>query len=102
MDAYSPRLIAEGLKAMIGKGKRSQQVIDAMKKHKCVYLAAIGGAGALMSQCIKKAEVIAFEELGPEAIHRLVVEDFPAIVINDTRGNDLYVEGVKRYLEGKR
>ena len=97
MDAYSPRLIAEGLKGMIGKGMRSQAVKDAMKKHKAVYLSAIGGAGALISKTIKKAEVIAYEELGAEAVRRLEVEDFPATVINDTYGGDLYQEGKSRY-----
>ena len=97
MDSYSPRLIAEGLKGMIGKGMRSPEVKDAMKKHKAVYLAAIGGAGALISKTIKKAEVIAYEELGAEAIRRLEVEDFPATVINSIHGGDLYQEGKARY-----
>jgi len=97
MDAYSPRLIAEGLKGMIGKGMRSPAVKDAMKKYKAVYLAAIGGAGALISKSIKKSEVIAYEELGAEAIRRLEVEDFPATVINDIYGGDLYQEGKARY-----
>ncbi len=97
MDAYSPRLIEIGLKGMIGKGPRSQEVIKAMRKHKCVYLAATGGAAALLAKRVKKAEVIAYEELGPEAIRRLYVEDFPAIVVNDIQGNDLYKEGQKRY-----
>ncbi len=97
MDAYSPRLIAEGLKGMIGKGMRSPAVKDTMKKYKAVYLAAIGGAGALISKSIKKSEVIAYEELGAEAIRRLEVEDFPATVINDIYGGDLYQEGKARY-----
>ena len=97
MDSYSPRLIAEGLKGMIGKGMRSQEVKDAMKKHKAVYLAAIGGAGALISKTIKKSEVIAYDELGAEAIRRLEVEDFPATVVNDIYGGDLYQEGKARY-----
>ena len=97
MDAYSPRLIAEGLKGMIGKGMRSQAVKDAMKKYKAVYLAAIGGAGALIAKSIKKSEVIAYEELGAEAIRRLEVEDFPVTVINDIYGGDLYQEGKVRY-----
>jgi fumarate hydratase subunit beta len=97
MDAYSPRLIAEGLKGMIGKGMRSQAVKDAMKKYKAVYLAAIGGAGALIAKSIKKSEVIAYEELGAEAIRRLEVEDFPVTVINDIYGGDLYQEGKARY-----
>ncbi|MFC1918774.1 Fe-S-containing hydro-lyase [Chloroflexota bacterium] len=97
MDAYSPRLLAGGLKGMIGKGMRSQAVKDAIKKYKAVYLAAIGGAGALISKSIKKSEVIAYEELGAEAVRRLEVEDFPATVINDIYGGDLYQEGKARY-----
>ena len=97
MDSYSPRLIAEGLKGMIGKGMRSQEVQDAMKKYKVVYLAAIGGAGALISKTIKKSEVLAYEDLGAEAIRRLEVEDFPATVVNDIYGGDLYQEGKARY-----
>ena len=102
MDSYSPRLIAEGLKGMIGKGMRSQAVKDAMKEYKAVYFAAIGGAGALISKSIKKAEVIAYEDLGAEAVRRLEVEDFPVTVINDIYGGDLYQEGKARYrIEGK-
>ncbi|MBA7504313.1 Fumarate hydratase class I, anaerobic [subsurface metagenome] len=97
MDAYSPRLLAEGLKGMIGKGLRSKAVKDAMVKHKAVYLGAIGGAGALMSKSIKKAEVVAYEELGAEALRRLEVEDFPVTVINDIYGGDLYEEGKAKY-----
>jgi fumarate hydratase subunit beta len=97
MDAYAPELIARGLKGMIGKGARNQAVKDAMQAHKAVYFAAIGGAGALMAQSILSAEVIAYPELGPEAIRRLEVKDFPVIVVNDTHGGDLYVEGVKTY-----
>ncbi len=97
MDSYSPRLIAAGLKGMIGKGARSQAVKDAIKKYKAVYLGAIGGAGALISTSIKKAEVIAYEDLGAEALRRLEVEDFPATVINDIYGNDLYQEGKAKY-----
>ena len=97
MDSYSPRLIAEGLKGMIGKGMRSQEVKNAMKKYKAVYLAAIGGAGALISKSIKKSEVIAYEEFGAEAVRRLEVRDFPATVINDIYGGDLYQEGKARY-----
>jgi len=97
MDAYSPRLMQQGLKGMIGKGMRSREVIEAMEQYHCVYMAAVGGAGALLSKCIKKAEVIAYEDLGPEAVRRLEVENFPAIVVNDVRGNDLYEEGAKRY-----
>jgi fumarate hydratase subunit beta len=97
MDAYTPRLIAGGLKAMIGKGERSQAVRDAIKEHKAVYLAAIGGAGALISRCIKKSDVIDYEELGAEALLRIEVEDFPAVVINDIYGGDLYQEGKAAY-----
>ncbi|NIO15789.1 MAG: Fe-S-containing hydro-lyase [Deltaproteobacteria bacterium] len=97
MDPYAPRLMDAGLKGMIGKGPRSHQVIDSMVKNKAVYFAAIGGAAALLARQVKKAEVVAYEDLGPEAIRRLVVEDFPAIVVNDIHGNDLFVEGVKKY-----
>jgi len=97
MDAYSPSLIAKGLKGMIGKGMRSEVVKEAMKKYKAVYFAATGGAGALLAKRVKKAEVVAYEDLGTEAIRRLEVEDLPVIVVNDIHGNDLYVEGEKRY-----
>ena len=97
MDSYSPRLIAEGLKGMIGKGMRSPAVKDAMVKYKAVYFAAIGGAGALISRSIKKSEVIAYEELGAEAVRRLEVKDFPATVINDIYGGDLYEAGKAKY-----
>jgi fumarate hydratase subunit beta len=97
MDSYAPTLIRLGLKAMIGKGKRGPEVIAAMVEQKAVYLGATGGAGALISQCIKEARVVAFPELGPEAVHRLVVADFPAIVINDCYGRDLYEVGVAQY-----
>lgn len=101
MDPYAPLLIEQGLKGMIGKGQRSQKVRDAMVEYKAVYLGATGGAGALLSQRIKKAEVIAFADLGPEAIRRLEVEAFPVVVINDIYGRDLYEEGVKRYARQK-
>ena len=97
MDSYAPTLIKLGLKAMIGKGKRAPAVLGAMKAYKAVYLGATGGAGALISQRIKAAEVIAFPELGPEAVHRLEVENFPTIVINDCQGRDLYEQGVRQY-----
>ncbi len=97
MDAYSPALIEKGLKGMIGKGMRSEAVKEAMKKYKAVYFAATGGAGALLAKRVKKAEIVAYEDLGPEAIRRLEVEDLPVIVVNDVRGNDLYIEGEKRY-----
>ncbi len=97
MDAYSPTLIELGLKGMIGKGARSKEVREAMVNHKAVYLAAVGGAAALIAKTIKKAQVVAYEDLGAEAINRLWVEDFPAIVVNDIHGNDLYEQGVKQY-----
>ncbi len=97
MDAYSPKLIEMGLKGMIGKGMRKKEVVEAMKKYKAVYFAATGGAGALLAKAIKKAQVVAYEDLGPEAINRLEVQDFPVIVVNDTEGNDLYQEGMRKY-----
>ena len=97
MDPYAPRLMQEGIKGMIGKGARTQAVKDAMQRYKAVYFAAIGGAGALISKRIKRSEVIAYADLGPEAIYRLEVEDFPAIVINDIYGGDLYQEGRAKY-----
>ncbi|HMK74784.1 MAG TPA: Fe-S-containing hydro-lyase [Thermodesulfobacteriota bacterium] len=102
MDAYSPSLIERGLKGMIGKGMRSDAVKEAMKKYKAVYFAATGGAGALLAKRVKKAEIVAYEDLGPEAIRRLEVEDLPVIVVNDVRGNDLYLEGEKKYFRGLR
>jgi fumarate hydratase subunit beta len=97
MDPYAPKLMELGLRGMIGKGKRSAEVKEAIKRHKAVYMAAIGGAGALMSKAIKSARVIAYEDLGPEAIRELEVENLPAIVVNDTVGNDLYIEGTDKY-----
>ena len=97
MDAFAPKLMELGLKGMIGKGNRGADVVEAMKKHKAIYFGATGGAGALLARSIKKAETVAYEDLGPEAIQRLEVEDFPVVVINDTKGNDLYVEGAKKY-----
>ncbi len=102
MDAYSPRLIKEGLKGMIGKGSRSAEVKEAMKKYQAIYFAAIGGAGALISKSIKKAEVIAYEDLGAEAVMRLEVENFPVMVVNDIYGGDLYQDGKARYKLGER
>jgi len=99
MDKYTPTLLELGLKGMIGKGPRGQAVKDAIKQHKAVYFAAIGGAGALISKAIRKAEVIAYPELGTEAVMRLEVEDFPAIVVNDVHGADLYQIGVEKYRE---
>ena len=98
MDAYSPILIEQGLTGMIGKGKRGPEVIEAMKQHGAVYFGAIGGCGALLSQCIKKAEIVAYEDLGAEAIRRLEVEDFPVVVIIDSEGNNLYETGKANYL----
>ena len=98
MDAYSPILIAQGHTGMIGKGKRGPEVVEAMKEHGAVYFGAIGGCGALLGKCIKKAEVIAYDDLGAEAIRRLEVEDFPAIVIIDSLGNNLYESGRANYL----
>lgn len=97
MDAYSPKLMEVGLKGMIGKGMRKKEVVEAMKKYKAVYFAATGGAGALLAKAIKKAEIVAYEDLGPEAISRLEVEDFPVIVVNDIYGNDLYQQGMAKY-----
>lgn len=99
MDAYSPILIAQGQTGMIGKGKRGPEVIDAMKTHGAVYFGAIGGCGALLSKCIKKAEIIAYEDLGAEAVRRLEVEDFPVIVVIDSEGNNLYETGRANYLQ---
>jgi len=99
MDAYSPTLISLGLTGMIGKGKRGPEVVAAMKEHGAAYFGAIGGCGALLSRCIKKAEIVAYEDLGAEAIRRLEVEDFPAIVIIDSQGNNLYETGKAAYLE---
>ena len=97
MDRYTPRLLQEGLKGMIGKGPRSEKIKEALKQHKAVYLAATGGAGALLSRKILRAEVVAYADLGTEAIRRLEVKDLPAIVINDTHGGDLYLEGKEKY-----
>lgn len=97
MDPYSPRLMELGLKGMIGKGNRSTEVRESMVEHKCVYFASVGGAGALVAKRIKASEVVAYEDLGPEAIRRLEVEQFPVIVVNDVHGNDLYEIGVQQY-----
>jgi fumarate hydratase subunit beta len=101
MDKYTPRLIAAGIRAMMGKGSRSPEVREAMKKHKAVYLATIGGAGALLSKSIKQVEVIAYEDLGAEAILRLEVENFPAIVANDIYGGDLFEQEKAKYQRRK-
>lgn len=102
MDAYTPRLLDLGLKGMIGKGLRSKEVVDSIIKNKAVYFGAIGGAAALISKSIVKAEVIAYEDLGPESIKRFEVVNFPAIVIIDSNGNNLYEEGKKEFLSSLR
>lgn len=97
MDAYSPTMMEQGLKGMIGKGPRSKEVVESMIANNVVYFAAIGGAAALIADSVKEAEVVAFDELGPEAIRRLVVEDYPCIVAIDSEGNNLYELGVQQY-----
>jgi fumarate hydratase subunit beta len=97
MDMYTPRLLAAGMRAMIGKGNRSPEVREAIQKYKAVYFVAIGGAGALLSQSIKKVELVAYEDLGTEAIRLLTVENFPAIVANDIYGEDLFEQGKAKY-----
>ena len=99
MDAYSPALIALGQTGMIGKGKRGEAVVDAMRRYGAVYLGAIGGLGALLGKCVKKAEVIAYPDLGAEAVRRLEVENFPVVVVIDSEGNNLYELGRRAYLE---
>ena len=97
MDKYTPRLLDLGMGAMIGKGRRSKEVTEALIRNERVYLAAIGGAGAILSKCIKKSEVVAYDDLGTEAIRKLTVENLPAVVVIDSRGNNLYDEAVKKY-----
>ena len=97
MDKYAPQLLDLGLGAMIGKGKRSEQVKEAIVRNGSVYFAAVGGAGAILSKAIKKSEVIAYDDLGTEAIRKLYVEDFPAIVVIDSQGNNLYETAIKEY-----
>ena len=97
MDKYAPRLLDLGEKAMIGKGKRTKEVIDAVVRNKAVYFAAIGGAGALLSKCIKKSEIVCYEDLGAEAIRKIEVEDFPVIVVVDSEGNNLYETAIKEF-----
>jgi len=99
MDPYTPALLNEGLRGMIGKGSRSQEVKDVMEEEGAVYFAAVGGAAALIAKCIKKAEVVAYEDLGTEAIRKLEIEDLPLIVVNDAANNDLYEIGAKKYSE---
>ncbi len=97
MDKYAPVLLDLGQKAMIGKGKRSKEVIDAMIRNKAVYFAAVGGAGALLSKCIKSSEIVCYEDLGAEAIRKLYVEDFPVIVVIDKDGNNLYETSIEKF-----
>lgn len=97
MDKYAPRLLDLGLRGMIGKGKRTQQVADAIVRNKAVYFAAVGGAGALLSKCIKKADVVAYDDLGTEAIRRLEVENLPVIVVIDSAGDNLYLTAPEKY-----
>ena len=97
MDKYAPKLLDLGLKGMIGKGKRSKEVIDAVVRNGCVYFAAVGGAGAILSKCIKTSEVVAYDDLGTEAIRKLYVEDFPCIVVIDSKGNNLYETATEKY-----
>ena len=97
MDKYAPRLLDLGQKAMIGKGKRTKEVIDAIIRNHAVYFAAIGGAGALLSKCIKKSEVICYDDLGAEAIRKIEVENFPVIVVVDATGNNLYETAILEY-----
>ena len=99
MDSYAPRLLDLGLKGMIGKGARNEEVISAIKRNNAIYFGALGGAGALISKCIKSSEVIAYDDLGAEAIRKLEVKDMPLVVIIDTEGNNLYEIGKKEYLE---
>ena len=102
MDAYSPALIARGQRGMIGKGKRGPAVVEAMKQHGAVYFGAIGGTGALLSKCVRSAEVIAYDDLGAEAVRRLTVEDLPLTVVIDCEGNNLYETGRKAYLASQK
>ncbi len=97
MDAYTPRILEQGLRGIIGKGSRSKEVMDALQEHTAVYFAAVGGAGALLAKKIKSYDVLAYEELGPEAIAAMDVVDFPVIVVADCKGNDYYIEGQKPY-----
>lgn len=101
MDKYTPRLLDMGMGAMIGKGKRTQEVLEGIVRNKCVYFAAVGGAGAILSKCILSSEVVAYEDLGTEAVRRLEVKDFPVIVVIDSQGNNLYETAVKEYCTHK-
>ena len=102
MDAYAPTMMSVGARGMIGKGARLPEVVDAMKKFSGVYFGAIGGAGALLAKCIKSAELIAYEDLGAEALRKLYIEDMPLVVIIDSDGRNLYEEGRKAYLDSKK
>ena len=97
MDAYTIPLLEKGLKGMIGKGARSTAVREAMQAHTAVYFAAVGGTAALLARCVISSEIVAYDDLGPEAIRRITVKDFPVVVINDSFGGDLYEEGVAKY-----
>ena len=97
MDKYTPDMLDAGLKGMVGKGKRSPEVIEAMKRNHAVYFAAVGGAGALLAQCIKEAEVVAYDDLGTEAIRKLRIEELPAIVVIDKEGNNLYETATEKW-----
>ena len=99
MDKYAPILLDLGEKAMIGKGKRSKEVMDAIVRNKAVYFAAVGGAGALLSKCVQKSEIVCYEDLGAEAILKMEVKDFPVIVVADSDGNNLYETAIKEYCE---
>lgn len=101
MDPYAPRLMEVGMRGMIGKGNRDKAVVDAGCRHGCVYFAAIGGAGALIARSIRKVEIVAYEDLGPEAVRRMEVEDFEVVVVNDVQGNDLYRMGKEQYAIGE-
>ena len=102
MDAYAPTMMSVGARGMIGKGARLPEVVEAMKQYSGVYFGAIGGAGALLAKCIKEAELIAYEDLGAEALRRLYVEDMPLVVIIDSEGRNLYEEGRRAYLDSKK
>lgn len=102
MDAYTPALLEKGLRGMIGKGLRSNEVVESMIKNKAVYFGAIGGAAALIGKCVKSAEIVTYEDLGAEAIRRLEVEDLPIVVVIDSQGNNLYKQGREAYLKGKK
>jgi fumarate hydratase subunit beta len=97
MDPHSPMLVERGLRGMVGKGSRSDGVLEAMREHGCVYFGAVEGTAALLADCVKEAEVVGYEDLGAEAVRRLVVEDFPVVVVNDLYGGDLYSEGRERW-----